>query len=351
MRLEDALLDGLSKMHASYLSKRQFDFNNPPMPGGDHFGHDGYYSYYPKWAMITSAVILGLFFLGLFTFIILYALRRRNRSSNPSQVNPEAQIEIQRAIAHQRRMSGISDTDPDNIKPIKRLRSFHMKGAMSPDSTSSSSPRTPRTPKTPGSGGLFSRFFRKGDNSKRLPPLDEERNDSYANLNAYPETPGIDEKLLEASPPPTPAPAFGWSANVGPPGGKSNNNNNNNNNRRDSTPIYSASSAPPPAYSQRRSTVDGSSMGKDDVSSGVGEQNLSYKGDTTRPPIGQHESDGFLSSSQTGNTRGLSKDQKRLSMDYNENYQSRPSGGLFDDDDVADERRPLGYDPDSRSGH
>ncbi|KAK6544358.1 hypothetical protein TWF694_001059 [Orbilia ellipsospora] len=333
MRLEDALLDGLSKMHASYLSKRQFDFDNPPMPGGDHFGHDGgYYSYYPKWAMITSAVILGLFFLGLFVFLILYILRRRKPKS-PS-ANPEAQIEIQRAIAHQRRMSGISDTDPDNIKPIKRLRSFHMKGAMSPDSVSSS-PRTPRTPKTPGSAGLFSRFFRKGDNSKRLPPLDEERNDSYASLNAYPDTPALDEKMLEASPPPTPAPAFGWSANVGPGG--------NSTNRRDSTPTYSSTTAPP-AYSQRRSTVDGS-MGKDNDNSGIGEQNLSYKGDT-RPPIGQHESDSFL---QTSNRR-MSRDQKRLSSDYNENYQTRPSGGLFDDDEI-DERRPLGYDPDSRSGH
>ncbi|KAK6363692.1 hypothetical protein TWF730_001112 [Orbilia blumenaviensis] len=309
-----ATLASLLTMHST-LSKRQ-DQQQPsqapiPMPHGG-FGRDTRW-YAPRWAMILSAVLAGLLILSICIFILVTVFRRRKSHTSTA--------EIKRAIAHQRRMSGIIDEDPDNIKPVKRLRSFHMKGAVaSPDSTS------PRTPKGSGpNAGLFSRFFRKKDGT-RLPPLDEERNESYSSLNAYPETPALDEKMLEASPPPTPAPAFGWSSNVGPgpqargsidhgppapPYYPGNNNNNNNTNN--------------PA-------------------SGVGEQNTAYKGDT-RPPTGQRESDSFL---QTGNER-TSRDSKRLSTDYNENYQTRPSGGLFDDDE--DERRPLGYNPDSRSGH
>ncbi|EPS36735.1 hypothetical protein H072_9701 [Dactylellina haptotyla CBS 200.50] len=296
--LEDHLLNALAKMSSADLTKRQN--NSPmPMPGGDHFGRDRWRP--PLWSMILSAVLLGLIFISLISFAILTLLRNRRAKS------PASDVEIKRTIAHQRRMSGISDTDPDNIKPVKRLRSFHMKGAVSPSSAGSS----PRTPKTPGKDGLFNRFFRKKDGT-RLTPLDEEKNESYASLNAYPDTPALDEKMLEASPPPTPAPAFGWNSNVGPGGNQG-----------------------------RRSTVDGS-IGKD--KSDVGEQSTAYKGDT-RPPLGQRESDSFLQM----DSRRASTDPKRLSRDYNENFQSRPSGGLFDDDD--DERRPLGYDPDSRSGH
>ncbi|KAK6335539.1 hypothetical protein TWF696_002311 [Orbilia brochopaga] len=287
------------------LSKRQEDRNGPPMPGGDHFGRDHWYV--PRWAMILMAVILFVLFFLLVGIALIAALRHRRSGTSTT--------DIKRSIADQaaarRRSSGISDDDPDGIKPIKRLRSFHMKGAvvMSPEAMS------PRTPKTPKSAGLFGRFFRKKD-GRRLAPLDEEKNESYASLNSYPDTPGLDEKMLEASPPPTPAPAFGWTSNVGP-GGK----------RRSLAESPAINPTPPPAYT-----------------GGVGEQNTAYKGET-RPPVGQRESDSFLVQA----SRRMSRDAKRLSTDYNENYQSRPSGGLFDDDD--DERRPLGYDPDSRSGH
>ncbi|KAF3176004.1 hypothetical protein TWF225_009186 [Orbilia oligospora] len=275
------------------LSKRQ----NPipaPIPQG-HFGRDRWYA--PRWAMILSAVLAGIFVVSICACILVTVFRRRKSGTSTA--------EIKRAIAHQRRMSGIVDEDPDNIKPVKRLRSFHMKGAVaSPDATS------PRTPKG-ANAGLFSRFFRKKD-GKRLPPLDEERNESYSSLNSYPETPALDEKMLEASPPPTPAPAFGWSSNVGP-------------------------------GPQQRGSIDQGPPAPP-YYPGVGEQNTAYKGDV-RPPAGQRESDSFL---QTG-TGKTSRDAKRLSTDYNENYQTRPSGGLFDDDE--DERRPLGYNPDSRSGN
>ncbi|KAK6531412.1 hypothetical protein TWF281_008217 [Arthrobotrys megalospora] len=285
----------LSSLLTMTLTKRQ---NPAPIPQG-HFGRDRWYA--PRWAMILSAVLAGILVVSICACLLVTVFRRRKNYTSTS--------DIKRAIAEQRRMSGISEEDPDNIKPVKRLRSFHMKGAMSasPDTMS------PRTPKGPNAG-LFSRFFRKKD-GKRLPPLDEERNESYSNLNAYPETPALDEKMLEASPPPTPAPAFGWSSNVGPTGYQSRG--------------ASIDQGPPPlpAYSP----------------SGVGEQNTAYKGDT-RPPMGQRESDSFLQTSER-----TSRDAKRLSTDYNENYQTRPSGGLFDDDE--DERKPLGYNPDSRSGH
>ncbi|KAJ6259071.1 hypothetical protein Dda_5968 [Drechslerella dactyloides] len=285
------------------LAKRQDD-RNMPMPGGDHFGRDTWTV--PRWAMILMAVILFILFFLLVGIALLTAFRHRRSGTSSSDIKRS----IAAADQARRRSSGISDDDPDGIKPIKRLRSFHMRGAMvmSPEAMS------PRTPKTPKSAGLFGRFFRKKD-GRRLAPLDEEKNDSYASLNNYPDTPGIDEKMLEASPPPTPAPAFGWTSNVGP------------GNKRRSL-IDSPGGPPPlPAYP-----------------GGPGEQNTAYKGDT-RPPLGQRESDSFLATS----ARRMSRDAKRLSTDYNENYQSRPSGGLFDDDD--DERRPLGYDPDSRSGH
>ncbi|KAF3112404.1 hypothetical protein TWF103_003188 [Orbilia oligospora] len=246
------------------LSKRQ----NPipaPIPQG-HFGRDRWYA--PRWAMILSAVLAGIFVVSICACILVTVFRRRKSGTSTA--------EIKRAIAHQRRMSGIVDEDPDNIKPVKRLR-----------------------------------FFRKKD-GKRLPPLDEERNESYSSLNSYPETPALDEKMLEASPPPTPAPAFGWSSNVGP-------------------------------GPQQRGSIDQGPPAPP-YYPGVGEQNTAYKGDV-RPPAGQRESDSFL---QTG-TGKTSRDAKRLSTDYNENYQTRPSGGLFDDDE--DERRPLGYNPDSRSGN
>ncbi|KAK6495347.1 hypothetical protein TWF481_003371 [Arthrobotrys musiformis] len=275
------------------LLKRQ---STAPIPQG-HFGRDRWYA--PRWAMILSAVLAGILVLSICLCILVTVFRRRKSYTSSA--------DIKRAIAHQRRMSGITEEDPDNIKPIKRLRSFHMKGATpSPDTTS------PRTPKGTQNAGLFSRFFRKKD-GKRLPPLDEERNESYSSLNSYPETPALDEKMLEASPPPTPAPAFGWSSNVGPAQHRG-----------------SIDQGPPapPYYT-----------GGGGVTGGAGEQNTAYKGEA-RPPMGQRESDSFLKTS---------RDAKRLSTDYNENYQTRPSGGLFDDDD--DERRPLGYNPDSRSGN
>ncbi|KAF3935099.1 hypothetical protein ABW19_dt0208892 [Dactylella cylindrospora] len=277
----------LAKMR---VVKRQndprFDTKDPPMPQGDHFGHD---KYIPRWAMILMGVLLGVLLLITIVYAVITILRRRKTKTSTS--------DIKKAI-HQRSMSGISDDDPDNIKPVKRLRSFHMKGAkvMSPDTMS------PRTPKEGSS--LFGRFFRKKEGG-RMPPLDEEKNDSYASLNSYPDTPGLDEKMLEASPPPTPAPAFGWASSAGGM----------------------------PGQNKRRSASDG-----------VGEQNTAYKGDA-RPPAGQGERDSFLSASSGGDR----DPSKRLSTEYNENYQSKPSSGYSDDDD--DERKPLGYNPDSRSGH
>lgn len=244
----------------------------------------------PLWAIILIAVVLGLVLILTLYYIITATRARRKNGTSTKDIKQAIASDEKRKYLHQRSLSGISEDDPDNIKPVKRLRSFHMKGAASPDVVS------PRTPKEGNS--LFGRFLRKKDATgvSRKLSLDEERSrSSYDSLNRYPETPGLDEKILEASPPPTPQPNFGWNSQAA-------------------------------ADAKRRSVPEAD----------LGEQRLG----ANHPPVGNTEKDSFLAARQN-----------RMSVEYNENYQSRPSGGYFDESSDDEERRPLGYNPDSRSGH
>jgi len=135
-------------------------------------------------------------------------------------------------------------------------------------------------------------------------------NASALSLNRDIDTPGLDEKMLE-SPPPTPAPAFGWS-----------------------------------------STAGNTSANKRSMSETMGE-NTAYKPDGRQPvPVGQGEKDGFLSRSSSTRSEsgrlGGGRGGKRMSAQYDENYQSKPSDYAYFDDE---EEKILNYNPDSRSGH